>query len=312
MAAASAAAAIDQRVEFVLAHSVPFVAFWFPSWNFTVTEPISGNYVPMNIASYLSDASSGAQFTVLNDRSQGVVSMEDGTLEIMVHRRTLQDDARGVNEPLNETQWMSPYPDFVRSGPGLIITGTHYLYLGNSSGAAREWRPKAQRVYAPLVAAFAPLVESVPAYIASHVVETSFLGATDLPPNVDLVSMQTWAPWVEGSSVEAPLTNGSAVAMIRLAHMLSVGEDAAWSQPVSVDLDTLFVAPPSAVQAWSLTVNQKLGADGEQQQGEQPQMKWRVEGEEDAAPTPAGKRSGLSGNIVTLGPMEIKTFVLTF
>ena len=43
------------------------------------------------------------QLTVLTDRSQGGASINDGELELMVHRRTLNDDSLGVSEPLNET-----------------------------------------------------------------------------------------------------------------------------------------------------------------------------------------------------------------
>ena len=43
------------------------------------------------------------QFTILTDRSQGGSSMQDGDMEIMIHRRLLYDDAFGVGEPLNES-----------------------------------------------------------------------------------------------------------------------------------------------------------------------------------------------------------------
>ena len=43
------------------------------------------------------------QLTVLTDRSQGGASINDGQIELMVHRRTLKDDSLGVGEPLNET-----------------------------------------------------------------------------------------------------------------------------------------------------------------------------------------------------------------
>ena len=36
------------------------------------------------------------------DRAQGAASIRDGEIEVMVHRRTLIDDARGVGEPLDE------------------------------------------------------------------------------------------------------------------------------------------------------------------------------------------------------------------
>ena len=53
------------------------------------------------------------QFTLLTDRSQGGASIQDGELEVMVHRRLLFDDAFGVGEPLNESAY----------GQGLVVRG---------------------------------------------------------------------------------------------------------------------------------------------------------------------------------------------
>lgn len=49
--------------------------------------------------------------------SQGGTSLNSGQMELMVHRRLLHDDAFGVGEPLNETQY----------GVGLVARGKHYL-----------------------------------------------------------------------------------------------------------------------------------------------------------------------------------------
>ena len=56
------------------------------------------------------------QLTVLTDRSQGGASINDGQIELMVHRRTLKDDSLGVGEPLNETGI---------DEKGLRVRGTH-------------------------------------------------------------------------------------------------------------------------------------------------------------------------------------------
>ena len=40
---------------------------------------------------------------MLTDVTQGGASINDGQIEMMVHRRVMNDDSRGVQEPLNET-----------------------------------------------------------------------------------------------------------------------------------------------------------------------------------------------------------------
>ncbi len=72
-----------------------------PTWNLNVTEPVAGNYYPVNSRIFVKDDHS--QMTVLTDRSQGGTSMKDGEVELILHRRLLYDDAFGVGEPLNET-----------------------------------------------------------------------------------------------------------------------------------------------------------------------------------------------------------------
>lgn len=39
---------------------------------------------------------------MLNDRSQGGSSYRNGQIELMIHRRLLKDDNKGVGEALNE------------------------------------------------------------------------------------------------------------------------------------------------------------------------------------------------------------------
>lgn len=60
----------------------------------------SRSYYPINAVAFIND--SAAQLSVLVDRSQGGASLASGQLELMVHRRILYDDNRGVGEPLNE------------------------------------------------------------------------------------------------------------------------------------------------------------------------------------------------------------------
>lgn len=73
-----------------------------PTWKFNQSEKVSGNYYPVNSRIFLRDTIGKKQITLVTDRSQGGSSVEDGSLELMVHRRILHDDALGVGEILNE------------------------------------------------------------------------------------------------------------------------------------------------------------------------------------------------------------------
>nr|XP_051693852.1 lysosomal alpha-mannosidase isoform X6 [Oryctolagus cuniculus] len=52
-----------------------------PTWNLNQTEPVAGNYYPVNTRIYITDGKK--QLTVLTDRSQGGSSLQDGSLELM-------------------------------------------------------------------------------------------------------------------------------------------------------------------------------------------------------------------------------------
>ncbi|KAG8441431.1 hypothetical protein GDO86_006973, partial [Hymenochirus boettgeri] len=99
------------------------------TWNLNQTEPVAGNYYPVNSRIYIKDKY--AQLTVLTDRSQGGSSIKDGSVELMVHRRLLQDDDRGVGEPLLE---IGEY------GEGLVVRGRHLLLLDNPEQSADTHR----------------------------------------------------------------------------------------------------------------------------------------------------------------------------
>ncbi|KAH8376896.1 hypothetical protein KR093_001976 [Drosophila rubida] len=90
------------------------------TWNVKLHESVSGNYYPITTKIALEDAT--ARMAILTDRAQGGSSMQDGALELMVHRRLLHDDAFGVGEALNETEY----------GTGLIARGKTHLFIGQS------------------------------------------------------------------------------------------------------------------------------------------------------------------------------------
>lgn len=56
---------------------------------------------------------------LLTDRAQGGGSIVDGQIELMIHRRLVQDDLCLFNEPLNE----------IAHSNGLVVRGTHTLFF---------------------------------------------------------------------------------------------------------------------------------------------------------------------------------------
>jgi len=211
-----------------------------PSWDLTVFEPIAGNYYPANIGAFIKD--DDAMMFILNDRSQGVTSLHEGELEFMIHRRLLEDDRRGVREPLNETDGITG-ADGTRIGLGLVITGSHYVFIGESATLPSIARPFANRVFQPLHATYTPLSGSVPDYISSHNVDDSFVH-TPLPPNVELMTVQ---PWYNNTQ------------LIRFSHQFGVREGNVYNVNATIDLNTIFTFPLTIVNRLSLSGNNIYG-----------------------------------------------------
>ena len=252
-----------------------------PQWQM---QPVSSNYFPVNAVQWLADDTTA--MVAVNDRSQGGASISDGELEFMIHRRLLADDGRGVGEPLNE-----PGED----GHGLIITGRHCVTIVPNKYAAEIARDLQNIVYFTPLVTFTP-VTSIQSYTDSHHTRLSYL-ATDLPSNVELITAQVY---YDGS------------VLIRLAHQFGVNESDTYSQPATIDLATLFVDPPTAVHELSLTASYPAGTrtpmewnttDGEVGRrrlvGERAQRRW-------------GEGGRLLDTSITLQPMEIRTFSLSF
>jgi len=274
------------------------------TWNYTVVEPISGNYVPIATSAFVRDDKK--QFTVLNDRGQGGCSLNDGMLEVMIHRRTLGDDDEGVDEPLNETQSITPYPNPQRIGVGLGITGTHKVQFAAPTEAASYWRPSQDRIFAEPYISFTTVpigTTSLMDWIKNHVPKRSF-GNVDLPPNIQLMTLQPWR---------------NNTVLLRLSHQFAVGEDSSLSKVTSIDLTTLFAnrAIQSAIEL-SLTANQNKSQmepkpiyqiRKEDQQLLKEASSRAQRGEMTKSVSENGKLKAIN---VSLGPMEIKTFQITF
>jgi len=216
-----------------------------PSWNLTVTDPVSGNYYPVNSAIMLNDGQN--QLTILTDRSMGGSSLRDGQLELMVQRRVLHDDGFGVGEPLNETE--SDYYG-KRVGKGIVFRGTQRVVFDTVARSPQLHRTQQEQLTFPPVLSFVPFTSAVPDFIKQH--RSIYSGVkTPLPPQVHLLTLAD----------NSFLSGGPNTVLIRLAHKYEVGEDPSLSQPAEVDLSTLFsdIELESCIEM-SLSANQPLSA----------------------------------------------------
>uniref|UniRef100_A0A8C6KDZ4 Alpha-mannosidase n=1 Tax=Nothobranchius furzeri TaxID=105023 RepID=A0A8C6KDZ4_NOTFU len=176
-----------------------------PTWELKQTEPIAGNYYPINSRAFLKDDED--QLTVVTDRSQGGSSLQNGSLEIMLHRRLLFDDYRGVDEALNEASEI--FPD------GLVVRGRLFLTLDHPASAADTHRPLAQQVV------LQPLLTFTDGDLSPETqLEFSGLQAA-LPSAVHLLTLSQW----DKDSV-----------LLRLEHQFQSDESQVNSRPVTVNL----------------------------------------------------------------------------
>ena len=184
-------------------------------------------------------------------------------------------------------------------GPGLVVRGTHRLSLEPDAAAARVWRPLADRVYAAPHVFFGSEVAPTAAtpmagaLTASASARSSALGMS-LPPNVNLMTLHALSEHT---------------VLLRLSHQFGVGEDANLSLPTRVSIRDLFATwNVTDIREVSLTNNQdkadlrrRRAASTWQTPSPDAAHAWRAERPYDYRASSA----------VTLGPMEIKTFVLT-
>ncbi|XVE67611.1 hypothetical protein DITRI_Ditri09bG0001700 [Diplodiscus trichospermus] len=150
-------------------------------WDLEVNQPVAGNYYPINLGVFIQD--SKKEFSVLVDRSLGGSSIVDGQIELMLHRRLLLDDSRGVAEALNETVCVL---DDCR---GLAVQGKYY-YRFDPLGKGAKWRRSfGQEIYSPLLLAFAE--EDGDNWMSSHIPTFSGIDSSySLPDNVAIIALQ--------------------------------------------------------------------------------------------------------------------------
>ena len=246
------------------------------TWKLNVTEPVAGNYYPVNSRMYIKDVEK--QLTILTDRSLGGSSLKNGSMEIMLHRRLLADDKRGVGEPLNEPGVQ---------GKGLIVRGKLCLTLAPPWSSAALHRELGERLLLEPVLAFAPNSLTFKQWTSRHISMYSGL-KRELPSNVHLLTLETMKD----------------TALIRLEHQYEIGEDAKLSQPVNISLAGLF----SEFNIESMT---EMNLAANQQLKDKEPLHWNIKTgkkeEKKERKKKVSARASTDLNVL-LSPMQIRTF----
>ncbi|QCE13450.1 alpha-mannosidase [Vigna unguiculata] len=187
-------------------------------WPLQVTQPVAGNYYPLNLGIYTKDKKS--EFSVLVDRATGGASIKDGEVELMLHRRILHDDGRGVGEALDEQVCVNNN----KTCEGLTVRGNYYISIDKLGAGARWRRTTGQEIYSPFLLAFTH--ENSESWKSSHWTKGTIMDPNySLPPNVALITLEE-------------LDGG--VVLLRLAHLYEASEDAEYSTLTKVELKKLF------------------------------------------------------------------------
>merc|ERR1719474_1095230 len=210
-----------------------------PTYDIDSSEPTSQNYYPVNSHIYIKDDLQ--QMGVIVDRSQGGSSMQDGCIELMLHRRLLDDDAKGVGEALNERAF----------GTGLVATGKHTLLLGEDITKQRK-KKTMEMFYKPML-----LFEE-----SSETRNTNLIPELELnlPENVNILTL---------TKILQPSDPDSTFLLLRLEHFYQVGEDSELSQAANVSLQDLFS------QLFEIETIQETSLGGHQWLDEVNRLTWR-------------------------------------
>ncbi|EFJ34782.1 hypothetical protein SELMODRAFT_266756 [Selaginella moellendorffii] len=250
-------------------------------WKLEVTQPVAGNYYPVNLGVYLTDKKT--DFSILVDRSVGAGSISDGQLEVMLHRRLLVDDGRGVGEALDEVVCL---PQRNSSNcEGLTVQGISYINVNPVAKAARWRRYEGQKKLFPLQLYFGTTdgENKINGF-------TPFASGYALPENVGLITLQA-------------LDNGDA--LLRLAHLYEADEDEDLSKTVTVDLSKLF--PGRKIKSAT-----ELSLSANQEKSNIKPLKWTIAKAGITRKSPRGAALDASKMEVELGCMEIRTIQIHF
>ena len=258
-----------------------------PTWDLDIFEPVAGNYYPVNVEMYIEDST--ASFAVLVDRSQGGASLIDGSVEMMIQRRTLADDSRGVDEPLNETcGGMSPYPPYgmnERFGNGVSIIGKHRIMIGKGMEGEFIARSGMDDIFAEPQFFVGSTAISEPAIFRKTVYKAL---VNSLQKNIMIITF-------------SKMNKSEDTIFIRLGHQYNIKDSLDLNKPQMVDMSLFFANKNiSSIRETTLTGNQDFDASFSRR------LNWN--GSTNIRPR---LKMAKNSTQVYLFPLEIRSYVVT-
>ncbi|XP_011498322.1 PREDICTED: lysosomal alpha-mannosidase [Ceratosolen solmsi marchali] len=254
-----------------------------PTWNITLQEKVSGNYYPITTKISIQDANTNETFSVLIDRAQGGSSLNNGEIELMLHRRLLSDDAFGVSEPLNEFAF----------GEGLVVRGQHYVVNGNLQNADETLLQEKELAFQSAVSPWVfitPVSQSFEKWNECYKMRSEGL-VKSLPRNVRILTLE---PWKDGE------------VLLRLEHFFEKNESKQYSVSVDIDIKELF-------RGFVVHSVRETTLGGNQWIEDLQRLKWQLESNEVIKAEVSSEKSESTINdkiIKHFKPMEIRTFVV--
>jgi hypothetical protein len=263
-----------------------------PTWNLTLhdeQEFVAANYFPITTGVYIKDESK--QFSIVTDRAQGVASLADGQVEVMLHRRLLTDDAKGVDQHLNETETFVNPLTKKEVTTGLIVRGNLYINVDTAADGMQSVRTRSEKQF------FEPLVAFRASKSSSNDVgaKDPWLQVKEFPENVGLHTL-------EELSKECVFT--------RLLHLYSIDEHTKLSQTVTVDFSDLFTVKNNYIS--SVTEQNLAGtAPVTTEKPGKKKPEWKTMDSDVDEENPY-IRSEVDGMKVELQAMELRAFKVCF
>lgn len=245
-------------------------------FNASQTLVIPGNYYPIVMNAYIEDQKS--RLSIHTSQSGGCASLQNGVLEVMVHRRTLQDDYRGVNSPLNDIN---------------RISFSHWIQIGTPSAVDQRKSQTSLSLNFPLTYLFGASSQGIQGWNSSYL--TSFSAMKNpLPPNIHLLHFMVFNA-----------TSNDII--MRLQHTYQAGSTyAPYALPINIDLSTLFQPYFTVTRAVPMT----LSANQDLDTCLNNRSVWNFEGKKDIHNYRKGRTPFIDDFTIVIEPSQILTFFI--